>query len=272
MATTTIPWGDGSGDNIYLTYPSASGDQTVEVSSDANTGSARSKVVTFTSGVGNITQQLTVNQEAGEVPGSLISDYVQSGLVLHMDGKTGKAGTTWTSVVGNVTFTNHGATFNADHVYFDGVNDYLNNTNFSPPTSGTGTIEVVIDSESFGQELDVVFMGNTDGSLSFGINASKLILWSCTSAKRPRVTATLAKASFSMSGLFKTQNGDTMAVNGSDYLGSRNGTNWIGRRNTGNYFKGKIYSIRIYNKQLTEDEVMQNLSVDNLRFNLGLTL
>lgn len=65
MATTTIPWGDGSGDNIYLTYSSASGDQTVEVSSDANTGAARSKVITFTSNIGSITRQLTVNQEAG---------------------------------------------------------------------------------------------------------------------------------------------------------------------------------------------------------------
>lgn len=63
MATTTIPWDDGSGDNIYFTYPSASGDQTVEVSSDANTGSARSKVVTFTAG--SATQTLTVNQDAG---------------------------------------------------------------------------------------------------------------------------------------------------------------------------------------------------------------
>lgn len=63
MATTTIPWGDGSGDNIYLTYPSASGNQTVQVSSDANTGAARSKVVTFAAG--NITKQLTVSQEAG---------------------------------------------------------------------------------------------------------------------------------------------------------------------------------------------------------------
>ena len=67
MATTTIPWGDGSGDNIYLTYSSASGNQTVEVTSDANTGAARSKVVTFTSGVGNLTQSLTVNQAAGAV-------------------------------------------------------------------------------------------------------------------------------------------------------------------------------------------------------------
>lgn len=67
MATTTIPWGDGSGDNIYLTYPSASGNQTVEVTSDANTGVARSKVVTFTSGVGNITRQLTISQTAAEL-------------------------------------------------------------------------------------------------------------------------------------------------------------------------------------------------------------
>lgn len=63
MATTTISWGDGSGDNIYLTYSSASGDQTVQVSSDANTGSARTKVVTFTAG--NVSQSLTVNQDAG---------------------------------------------------------------------------------------------------------------------------------------------------------------------------------------------------------------
>lgn len=63
MATTTIPWGDGSGDNIYLTYSSASGDQTVEVSSDANTGGARTKVVTFTAG--NVSQTLTINQERG---------------------------------------------------------------------------------------------------------------------------------------------------------------------------------------------------------------
>lgn len=63
--TTEIPWGDGSGDKIYLTRNASEGDQVVSVSSDANTGSARSKVVTFTSGVGNIQRQLTINQAAG---------------------------------------------------------------------------------------------------------------------------------------------------------------------------------------------------------------
>ena len=66
MPTTTIPWGDGSGDNLYLTYPSASGDQSVSVTSDANTGAARSKVVTFSaSGVPSVT--LTISQDAGGI-------------------------------------------------------------------------------------------------------------------------------------------------------------------------------------------------------------
>lgn len=62
--TTEIPWGDGSGDKIYLTRNASEGDQVVQVSSDANSGAAaRTKVVTFTSGVGNIQRQLTINQE-----------------------------------------------------------------------------------------------------------------------------------------------------------------------------------------------------------------
>lgn len=67
MPIITIPWGDGSGDYIYLSTPSQTGDQSVSVTSDPNTGSARSKVVTFdASGVTPVT--LTINQDAGSTP------------------------------------------------------------------------------------------------------------------------------------------------------------------------------------------------------------
>ena len=67
MAITTIPWGDGSGDNIYLSAPSQTGDQSVSVTSDPNTGAARSKVVTFSaSGVSPVS--LTITQDAGSTP------------------------------------------------------------------------------------------------------------------------------------------------------------------------------------------------------------
>lgn len=62
MAITTIPWNDGSGDNIYLSYPAASGAQTVQVTSDANAGASRSKTVVFESGVGGLRRELTVSQ------------------------------------------------------------------------------------------------------------------------------------------------------------------------------------------------------------------
>lgn len=61
---TTIPWEDGSGDNIYLDYAAASGNQTVLVSSDANdTYEERRKNITFaTTGVTPVTATLTVIQ------------------------------------------------------------------------------------------------------------------------------------------------------------------------------------------------------------------
>lgn len=62
---TEIPWGDGSGDLIYLTYSASEGDQTVLVSSDPNAGAARTQNITFVSTVGNISRTLTVIQEAG---------------------------------------------------------------------------------------------------------------------------------------------------------------------------------------------------------------
>jgi len=65
---TTIPWGDGSGDNIYLDYDASAGNQTVQVSSDANQGvSQRQKNVTF-SASGASPVILTVAQGGGTPP------------------------------------------------------------------------------------------------------------------------------------------------------------------------------------------------------------
>ena len=64
-----VAWGDGTGDKIYLTYSASEGSQTVAVSSDANTGAARSKVVTF-SAAGVTPVSLTISQDMGITPGT----------------------------------------------------------------------------------------------------------------------------------------------------------------------------------------------------------
>lgn len=65
MPTQQIEWADGSGDKIYITSPDFSGNQQIAVSSDPNTGAARSKVVTFSAG--NVSKTLTVEQAAGQI-------------------------------------------------------------------------------------------------------------------------------------------------------------------------------------------------------------
>lgn len=41
---------------------------------------------------------------------------------------------------------------------------------------------------------------------------------------------------------------------------------------TGYLYSGNIYSLRVYDRQLTDDEILYNQRVDNVRFNLGLNL
>lgn len=67
--TQQIPWNDGSGDKIYLTYSASSGSQTVAVSSDANGGFLdRTQAISFSyigTGGSTLVQTLTVVQAAG---------------------------------------------------------------------------------------------------------------------------------------------------------------------------------------------------------------
>lgn len=266
MATTTIPWGDGSGDNIYLTYSSASGDQTVEVSSDANTGSARSKIVSFASGVGSIVRQLTVSQEAGG------PQYITDGLVFWLDGIDKGSTTAWVEKINGYSFTNHGATFNDDHVYFDGVDDYLDSSAAATfaNMNNSYTIEVVYEKESNGfiyQPKSGRYM------ISFGFNANGRVVWQSGRGGRPLYNAP-SSGSVSISNSRALANGTAMTSTGSNYASSPDSSSYIGRRSAagGNYFKGKVYSIRIYSRNLSEAEVLANLAVDNQRFNLGLTI
>ncbi len=67
---TQVPWGDGSGEKIYLTYSASEGNQTVSVTSDAHAGYIeRSKDITFTvvAGQTTISRTLTVVQSGKDI-------------------------------------------------------------------------------------------------------------------------------------------------------------------------------------------------------------
>lgn len=67
---TEVPWGDGSGDKLYLSYSASEGNQTVQVTSDAHTGyEERTKEINFTvvAGQTTITRTLTVKQSGKDI-------------------------------------------------------------------------------------------------------------------------------------------------------------------------------------------------------------
>lgn len=288
MPNLTIPWGDGSGDNIYLTYDASQGDQIVLVASDANNGAARQKEITFVSAVGNISRKLTVSQESGMdlvfityndvcityndvaigYPVETLN-YVQDGLVLWLDGiDKGEENNAWVDKINGHSFINNGAIFNPDHIYLDGAS-FLQNSSFDGISAGVGTIEVVCEFENFAS-TSVLFMGKS-GCLSLGVYQQRYC-WSAGVSYATYGGGSAAAGSISISGARALRNGLALTASSADNWTGPNPYNWIGRRNSGSYFKGKVYCIRIYNRQLTMDEVMANLSIDNARFNLGLTV
>lgn len=266
MAVTEIPWGDGSGDKIYLTYSASTGDQTILVSSDANAGSsARTKDITFLTTVGNISRTLTVSQESS-------IKYVTDGLVLRLDGiDKGPDSTAWVDLVNGYSFANNGAVFNSDHIYLNGSSYLAGSATPLFPTTNIGTIEAVYEREA---DYGTIIMAPAGSNqVALGNIRGYGLLWSA-GLNRPKYSDMPSFGSVSISLARALGNGVALTQNGASYMGSGPASTpaYIGRRHNGHYFTGKIYSIRIYNRQLTEAEVLSNLATDNVRFNLGLTL
>ena len=204
-------------------------------------------------------------------PGGELSDYVQSGLVLHLDGKSGKSGSTWTSVVGSVSFTNNNATFNDDNISFNGSSSYLSNTSFTTPLDTVGTIEICFEKSGSGN--GIMYMPATDKALALGIFNSKAV-WTANASKKSVYSVSQNKGIISINNDLAIMNGVSMTSSGTDFWTGRITTTYIGRRGSGNiyYYSGKIYSIRIYERKLSQEEIIHNQKVDNVRFNLGLSI
>lgn len=265
MAVTTIPWGDGTNDNIYLSRNASEGNQTVEVSSDANTGAARSKTVTFSAeGASPVT--LTVNQAAAAL------SYITDGLILHLDGidKGGTAGR-WSSLVGSCyyTLTSHSIE-ETKAILMDGAG-YITATNPVAGAYASGTIEVCAEflgtgsaAVMYGPTASLGFVIGASG-YSFGItSSSNLNQWNVTKQNLFTISMNADRCCFNgVVGGTKVNN--SWSGNSTHSIGGRNATNKY-------YAKIRIYSIRKYNRILTEEEMLNNQRVDNARFNLGLTI
>lgn len=214
---------------------------------------------------------------------TVVSSYVTDGLVFHLDGINKGTGTGWTDLIGNLQYTAESGCVATDNAYqFTGQPDsYLYRTHDWSLGSEDLTVEVCYyDTEANNSCYYVFGMGGSNSSKYplFYKHTNSEITWIQGgnvydgSSMQPNTKYTI-----SLNGDSGLVNGNSIPIkNSSDYWDVQSNCLRIGRASTGaassNPLIGYIYSIRIYNRKLSQSEQLQNQRMDNLRFNLGLSI
>ena len=220
------------------------------------------------------------------------SGYASNGLMLWYDGYANNgdarsfSSTTWKDLSGHSNdVTLSGPTWNKDNLSFDGSNDYAYKTSGAVYNiSKAHTIEVVLKPEKRDANYQMIFntvnngtsvlqygslwissayqigFDTGDGSSHYGTtrmdydasDVGKIIEY--TNTRNNRMYKLYKNNSLQRSVEF---NIDARTPNAAIFLG---GSYY--------YFKGKIYSIRVYNRELSTDELLSNYNYDVQRFNI----
>lgn len=251
-------------------------------------------IVNYSTGeVIDITRQVTEDGTVLYISSSDTEElnYVKEGLVLHLDGinnmGNGHSNTTtiWKDLSGN---GNDGKLNNFDNtdnsgwfengISFDGINDMIEVAESDTISPKEQTIEIILQKDGDSNTTDgrqiffVKWQGytmeiNKNNTISYGRNGGYL-----TSNKTINLSekySIVAKHENNISRLYinnifeKEQNVQPVAYSGMTTITIGNY-----RGNGGQYLNGKIYSIRMYNRALTDSEIEHNYEIDKERFNL----
>ena len=204
-----------------------------------------------------------------------ILDYVSNGLVLLLDGvkntRSGHSTNTsiWEDLSGNNNdFTLENVVSNSNNMYFNGNDSKM----YSEKALDVVSVEIVLELE---EKNGYVYIA------SFGSN-SKSMAWSVESDKG--FSLGHMKKKYFVENLYKKNsisvqyNPDLMYLNSEKLTNNLAIESWGAPSsypiafgfygNNGYRMKGKIYSIRIYNRALTQDEINHNYIVDKARFGI----
>lgn len=215
------------------------------------------------------------------------SMYVSNGLVACWDGIENAGvgmhdanATVWKDVVGGYEFALTGVTVEADRMTFDGTATSYGTLDSvgSTATFGAaknGTMEIVFASRT-ASGTQVLLQSTSGIGLAFGFYQGNILSSTVSSPVFPFAQGTATNSisiryssSKPVSPIY-TNGSSLVSGTGNNSWGSPNSTTtFIGVRankadNT--HFPGSIYSIRLYNRQLTDEEIAANYIVDRMRF------
>ena len=198
--------------------------------------------------------------------------YIKDGKIFHLDGiEKGNDTSYWKELV-------NGGQFVGNAVRETNCYTFDNNTMDGPWGDGANdnyTVEICYHPTK--NNVAIFGVSNSDTGYPLYVRISGKVTW-LNRRKTYNVDSTLTYITSSFSVSLAVENGIELVNGSNDYwaMSPNNTTLRIGKGTSGtvanNYFTGDLYSIRIYNRQLSKAEMLNNQRVDNTRFNLGLTI
>lgn len=197
------------------------------------------------------------------------NSYVQDGLIFQLDGiEKGADDGSWVDLIGGKIFTGDATSMDK---CFSFSSTYLSNSTYLPANADY-TVEVIYVQTSTSSQGSVIFCSSDytiinyicvaiKGSDMLFLNRKNTYTLSNASNNTPiYISANMTRALY---------NGNVLSPNSStDYWGGNMETS-VGRSMTTRYrFIGRVYSIRVYDHRLTEEEQRFNYSIDKKRFRL----
>ena len=209
----------------------------------------------------------------------LISEYVQNGLIFHLDGIDKGQGSDWTDLIGGIQFSaNGGATSTSNSWHFNGANSsYLSSINGAWNSIGGSqdfTVEVCYSRDRSNTNVFLFRFGQDNYSPIYYFNGQYITWLQNENVYNVSFLPNYSKYTVSL-------NNDQGYVNKTILQKSSTTDYWdkqnqiilgggVGGSAANNPLYGNLYSIRIYNRKLSRAEQLQNMEVDNQRFNLEL--
>ena len=193
--------------------------------------------------------------------------YIQDGLVFQLDG-IDKGNDAWIDRKGQKEFVLHNVVTNSNNMEFNGTNSYAECSSTLGYDSATHTLEVVWEGNKvtgvpfFGgptsAELCLLPQGTPLRRLSFGTGMNFIV----NQPDELKMISANADNIIYNAGWIGTSAALEANASYNQTVAS------VGRYNYSNYFRGKIYAIRVYNRKLSALEMLQNQLIDIERFGL----
>ncbi len=235
----------------------------------------------------NIATILTVAACAATTFADTASRYIQNGLLACWDGyENAGAGvhdpsaTVWKDLVGGREFSLNNVTVGADRMVFAGTQSSYGELG-STGTAATfdkakgGTLEIVYASAT-GTGSQVILQSSATSGIAIGIFSETKIIDCNNSCKTISFKSGIATNGVSLrynNANFSSAivNGATATLSSNNSWGGSTAVTTIGTRTSkANYpFKGAIYCIRVYDRQLNAEEIAFNHALDVVRFMEG---